>query len=659
MRLFAPQRLTPGGPSAARQIARWGPILLGTILLLGAMGMQAAGQATPVLDAFEEVDRSTSPQDEYSVEQPFADDPQGGSPADANRDGQGAGPRFNNPLNWGRSTGESNAVTTTEVLPPPKLQGRLPITGSDDADEVQMSQNEKGLLTLIVRDKPLSHVLALLAQAHGLNIVASNDIDALISITLRDVPLDEAMTAILSVANYTWVKKGNIILVTSLTGAANLPADVQGRQIQVFDLDFASAVSVSEAITGFMSPLGKVTISESNSADNRFTRELVVVEDLPESLARIAVYIAQVDCPPRQVLIEAHILQVTLDDTNRQGVNLDQLVRISHADLTLKTTGFSNPMAPQAFLATLEGGDLGSVIELLQTSTDAKTLGSPKLLVLNEQEARLQVGDQLGFKVTTTTETSTLESVQFLDVGVVLSMIPRITRDGRVLLHVKPEVSTGEVNPETGLPEESTTELETDVMLRDGQGMVIGGLIKENDSVTQSKIPLLGDVKGLGWFFRRTEVTKERVEIIVALVPRIQPYDPCYQAFEQGELVKAGVPLLQGPLRRTHRPWDPVLPDGDRVHGPLVPRDLPRRLLPLREVPQYGPNSQYFVPPHPLPQQHFYGDVCDPTLYSPAASPMHRGFLYDEAMPVPQMQNGSFEGPEVISDRDDKSLLGN
>ena len=148
------------------------------------------------------------------------------------------------------------------------------------------------------------------------------------------------------------------------------------------------------------------------------------------------------------------------------------------------------------------------MIEALQTTTDAKTLGSPKLLVLNEQEARLQVGEHLGFKVSTTTDTSTIQNVQFLDVGVVLRLTPRITRDGCVLLHVKPEVSKGAVNPETGLPESQTAELETDVMLNDGQGMVIGGLIKETDSVDQSKVPWLGNVRGIGWLFRKTEAKR-------------------------------------------------------------------------------------------------------------------------------------------------------
>ncbi len=531
-----------------------------------------------------------------------------------------------------------------EVLPAPRLEGRLPLA-DDGAGQVELSGKD-GRITLVVRDATLSRVLAMLAQTHQLNIVAANDIDAIISITLRDVPIEEALTAILSVANYTWTKRNNIILITSLTDAGNLPADVQGRQIQVFELDFASAPAVAEAVTNFLSPIGKVTVAESSPTDNRMTQERIVVEDLPESLARIADFICQVDRPPRQVLLEAHVLQVNLDDTCRCGVNFDNLVRISGSNLNLTTTGFANPDAPQAFLATLEGGDLGGVIEALQTTTDTKTLGSPKLLVLNEQEARIQVGQQLGFRVTTTTETSTLEGVQFLDVGVVLTITPRITRDGRVLLHVKPEVSKGEVNPETGLPEEETTELETDVMLDDGQGMVIGGLISETDSVTQSKVPYLGDVKGVGWLFRKSEVTKNRVEIIVALVPRIQPYDAEWQAFEQGELVRAGVPLFHGPLWRTDRPWEPILPDGKRSYKPLIPKKHGHR----RHAPAGDHGSEYVVPAHPLPQQSFYQDSCEPSGPYPSTG-FKEAFLSEEALPMPVVSQPHSQTGEMVIDR--------
>lgn len=628
MTFRVPHRRLPGDLLATDRAARWMMMLIGALWIFPPSVADVSAQQSRLDQAFEAVERAfAAPEQPKSDEQPFADDPQWAPSEEANQSSPSN-------LPWRRSQDASSSVhvvgapQTAESLPPPRLEGMLPLAGSDTAGDVQMSQSADGLISLRVRDWPLSKVLALLAQTQGLNVVASNDIDALISITLTDVPLKEALTAILSVANYTWVQRNNIILVTSLTDSANLPAGVQGRQIQVFDLDFTSASAVAEAVTSFLSPIGKVSISETDPADNRLTRELVVVEDLPESLERIAAYIAQVDQPPRQVLIEAHVLQVNLDDTNRCGVNLEALMRISNSKLTLKTVGFANPAAPQAFLATLRGGDLEGVIELLQTTTDTKTLGSPKLLVLNEQEAHIQVGEQLGFKVTTTTETSTLESVQFLDVGVVLSIIPRITRDGRVLLHVKPEVSKGEVNPETGLPEEETTELETDVMLDDGQGMVIGGLIKEGDLVTQQKVPYLGNVKGIGWLFRRTEVTKERREIIIALVPRIQPYDPQWQAFEQGELVKAGVPLLEGPLCRSYRPWDPILPDGRRVYYPLIPH--------RHRGPGPDPRPEYAVPPYPLPEQHFYGLPCDPAQQYPSAPQPSRPFLSDEALPVPQ-----------------------
>lgn len=547
----------------------------------------------------------------------------------------------------GAVTPPQNGADSEEALPAPRLQGRLGLADEGEG-QVQLSENGDGLITLMVRDAALSRVLAVLAQTHRLNIVASNDIDAIISITLRDVPLEEALSAILSVANYTWVKRNNIILITSITDAGNLPADVQGRQIQVFDLDFASAPIVAESVTNFLSPIGKVTIAESSATDNRQTQERLVVEDLPESLARIAAFICQVDRAPRQVLIEAHVLQVALDDNCRCGVNLNQLIRISGSDLNLTTTGFAAANAPQAFLATLEGGNLGGVIEALQRTTDSKTLGSPKLLVLNEQEAEFQVGEKLGYRSTTTTETSTMESVQFLDVGVVLSVTPRITRDGRILMHVAPKVSSGNVTND--LPNEKTTELHTDVMLNDGQGMIIGGLIKEEDSISQQKVPYLGDVRTIGWLFRRTESTKARAEIIIALVPRIQPYDSEYQAFEQGELVRAGVPLFHGALHRTDRPWDPILPNGKRVYRPLIPK---KRYRPPGYYDNLG--EQYVLPPNPLPKQQFYGAGCDVRQPCEECEPCNSGGAWDGTLsegmlPAPRL-SPPMRGGEVIYDQ--------
>ena len=467
-------------------------------------------------------------------------------------------------LKLAQAQGAQRSVAPAETLPLPpqsgiptappgnRVEGTLPISGWDA--DVDIAQGANGRVDrLVVRDASLSKVLALLAQTYHLNIVAANDIDAVISITLRDVPLEEALTAILSVANYTWVNRDGIIMVTSLADTSLAP-DVQGRVTEIFDLDFVSAAVISETVTNFLSPIGKMTVSESDPTDNRRTREMIVVEDIPDAIARIGNYICEVDRPPKQVLIEAHILEVLLKDEERNGVNFNALARIAGARVNFKTVGFANPAAPTAFLSTINGTDLTAVIELLQNTNDTKTLGSPKVLVLNQQEATVHVGEDLGYQTTVTTELQSTQAPQFLQIGVLLRITPRITRDNRVLLNVRPEVSSGEINPLTQVPNKRTTELETAVMLNDGEGMVIGGLINEKDDTNQSKIPYLGDMWRVGFLFRKSTVTKERKEVIIALIPRIQPYSPEYSDYDQGEWVRSDTPLFKGPLCYVDRP---------------------------------------------------------------------------------------------------------
>src|SRR5690606_1187796 len=95
------------------------------------------------------------------------------------------------------------------------------------------------------------------------------------------------------------------------------------------------------------------------------------------------------------------------------------------------------------------------------------------------QESRINIGEQIGYRVTTTTQTSTSENVEFLETGVILRVTPHIARDGRILMRIHPEVSTGQLNPLANTPDKKSTEVDTDVLVSSGQGIVIGGLIQE------------------------------------------------------------------------------------------------------------------------------------------------------------------------------------
>jgi len=144
----------------------------------------------------------------------------------------------------------------------------------------------------------------------------------------------------------------------------------------------------------------------------------------------------------------------------------------------------------------------------------------------------------------------------------VLEVTPHISRDGRVLMKVMPKVSTGRINPDTELPEEKTSQVESNVYLEDGQGIVIGGLIQENDSNLQSKIAFLGDLWLIGALFQRRQIDKGRTEIVVALVPHVQP--TCCSAVslrDEQDLSRCQTSLFDGPLARIPRPFDAQLPD--------------------------------------------------------------------------------------------------
>jgi type II secretory pathway component GspD/PulD (secretin) len=428
-------------------------------------------------------------------------------------------------------------------------------------------------------------VEVLLAQQQNLNIVCAENLRTSITVTLEKVPLSTALDSILAIAGCSWVRENDVIYVTSVSERSKLPPAVQGRQVRVFRLDFASATDVEKAVKGMLSPVGQCFTTISKATDNRQTQEIVVVEDVPAYLDTIAQCVAQIDQPPRQVMIEAHVLAVTLDSNDRCGVNLTALAKVLNHDMKFYAQGIANPTAPQAFFFSYDGSDLDLLIEALRTQSNAKTLASPKVLVLNGQEAKIQVGRQLGFRVVTTTETSSMETINFLNVGVVLTVTPRISRDGQVLMRVKPEVSKGEVNPDTGLPEEDTTQVETNILLPDGRGMVIGGLIQEKDIELQSKVPFFGDIYLVGKLFRRRELTKQRQEIIITLVPRIVPATLVCGDRHSMEVQKADTPLVDRNLERVYRPWDGMLPDA--IENPAHLADLPA--VKQHAARKYGP----------------------------------------------------------------------
>ena len=225
--------------------------------------------------------------------------------------------------------------------------------------------------------------------------------------------------------------------------------------------------------------------------------------------------------PPEQVLVEAHVLQIDLDQEQRHGINLRAIARASGARATLAGTNFAEQDRENPSVTlSVDGTDMNHLIEAIKTCTNSRTLASPKVSVVNRQSAKVQIGQRLPYAVATTTQTATIQNVQFLDVGIVLTVTPVITEDGNILMSVLPKVSGGRITA-TGFPEEDTTEVQTTVLVPDGGGLVIGGLIRESDSDSQSRLPGLGRIPVVRRLFSRDARSSRRNELVVAMVTHI------------------------------------------------------------------------------------------------------------------------------------------
>ncbi len=298
----------------------------------------------------------------------------------------------------------------------------------------------------------------------------------------------------------------------------------QPLETRVFSLNHGSVKTLGPALQDAVTKnLGKLLLDERT---NR-----IVVTDTPDSLERIARVVEAFDARSMEVFIDAKILQVSLSDKFQLGIDWEVLAR---ENITVKgpnalnlTSGGSLKIAQ----AALNGaGDYKTLVEALRTFGSTRILSEPRLMVVNNQEAKILVGSKEPYVTTQISQTGTgtavtAEAVNFIDVGVKMHVTPAVTRDGFVQMKIRPEISskTGVLttSQKNEIPIVESTEAETVLIVEDGGTVILGGLIKDENSLDEQRIPLLGDIPILGLPFRSTKKTVKRTELVVFLTPHI------------------------------------------------------------------------------------------------------------------------------------------
>jgi len=406
----------------------------------------------------------------------------------------------------------------------------------------EIREEGDGELTIHFQNEDIRKVLQLLSAQGNLNILTSPSVQGTVSATLTDVDLETALDAILRSNGYRAQREGKFIYVGTEADFTAIEQSMDEVATRLYRPNYITAAELQKLITPLLTTeVGVASVSSpsdvgmnaeaSSAGGDKFAgAEAVVVRDYESVLQQIDQLVDQVDVRPMQIHIEAMILSVALKDDDEYGVNFEFLRNngnlkfgLGQPAATLADFDFSKGSLKLGFLDE----SLSTFLSALETIGDTDVIASPRLMVLNKQPAHIQIGDQKGYISTTVTETTATETVEFLETGTILRLRPYISSDGMVRLEIHPELSKGDVKEKGAftLPEKQVTEVTTNVMVRDGCTVIIGGLMREELSSTKNQVPYVGNLPFVGFVFRSTTEVVQRQEVLVLLTPHIV-YEP-------------------------------------------------------------------------------------------------------------------------------------
>ena len=315
----------------------------------------------------------------------------------------------------------------------------------------------------------------------------------------------------------------------------------EDRHTLVYRLRNAQAVDIEKALTSFLDQERKRVVATLGAdavgaAKALLAREVAVVAEAtsntllisgsPRFFKTVTAMIREMDQPPPQVLVQVLLVEVTLDDTIDFGVQWSHLGR--QGDKRARSqTQFGITAGATGFTFSLTGGDLDLLLRALQTQGRTELLSRPQILASDNQEAQINIGQRVPFiTASRTTDTGTINTIQYEPIGIILNVTPHINPDGFIKMEINPEISSlstssVQISENVNAIIVNNRSANTTVTVQDGHTIVIGGLITGRNEKREEKIPFLGDIPIIGHLFKHTRHVKEKTELLIIMTPRI------------------------------------------------------------------------------------------------------------------------------------------
>jgi len=417
-----------------------------------------------------------------------------------------------------------------------------PVTRQEQEERVREQFPYTGeRITLNFQDIEVRSVLAIIADFTGLNLVASDSVTGSVTLNLQDVPWDQALDLVLKSHGLASRQEGNVIIVAPASELAQREQiEIQAREqletlapleSEYIQIKYAKAEDMARLLRGeegfgLLSERGKVAVDPRTNT--------LLIQDTAEQIDAVLATFATLDVAVRQVQIEARIVIARDSVTKELGINwgLSSPDRIgdSRFDVAGAATGSvpngglavdmgSAGVANTAFSFGYLSGDILLDLELraLESEGKSQTISQPRVITANQKMAVIKQGTEIPYQEASS---SGATNVEFKEAVLALEVTPQITPDNRIIMDLVINNDTvGELF--NGVPSIDTNSIETQVLVDDGETVVLGGILTTEEARSLFKTPFLGDLPVLGNLFRYTENTNDKVELLVFITPRI------------------------------------------------------------------------------------------------------------------------------------------
>lgn len=390
------------------------------------------------------------------------------------------------------------------------ILGLLPthfIAGQDDQSD---------LISVSVKDVKLEKVLRILSEKSGLKFISDPAVrERQITLNLKAVSAMEALSILTQLYDlgFQQLSNSNKYVVADI-------GDIRVQtQLGFYACEFARASDLAVTIAKVVTPgIGNVF------ADSR--TNTIIFQDTPSQIIEIERLIQNLDQPTRQVYIKSAIVEVSITKEHERGIQWftkdNNVVAGTNFGLkNIPTQIMSEPELPN-FTAGIGIGiidyDIDVAIHLLSRVNDLKILSTPYLITLDNQSAVIEVGDQIPYPKL---NEFGVTSYEFKDATIRLKILPHINNDSTITVFIEPQANFQQGFTPDGIPIIAKRSAQTQVVVKSGQTVVIGGLMRESDVIIRTKVPILGSIPLIGELFRSTQVTKQKTELVILLTPKI------------------------------------------------------------------------------------------------------------------------------------------